>query len=367
MINKSIPFNALGYLDKKLIQEIKNNISNVIDRSIFILGEQVKKFEIEFAKMIGAKYCVGVDNGLNAISIGLKALNIGPNDEVIVQANTYIATLLGVSHNLAKPILVEPNEFYNIDSEKISNVITKFTKAILVTHLYGQATNMDKIIRIAKKHNLIILEDCAQSHLARFRDKYTGTFGKLSFFSFYPTKNLGAFGDAGAIVSNDGELDLKIRALRNYGSFKRYFNIYKGYNSRLDEIQASVLRLKLRYLKRYTKERKDLAISYLSYIKNPLVLLPKNDKYCEHVWHLFVVRVKERDRFRLFLLNKGIQTDIHYPIPPHLSEAYHDLGYKRGDYPITEEYADTVVSLPFFIGMKQNQIKYVIDTINEFK
>lgn len=332
----------------------------------YILGHEVKNFEQEFANYLGAKFCIGVNSGLDALTLTVRALNIGTGDEVIVQSNTFIATVLAVTENHATPIFVEPDEFFNIDAEKIEAAITPRTKAIMIVHLYGQATNMKKICQLAEKYNLKIIEDCAQSHGAKFDGKMTGTFG-IGCFSFYPTKNLGAFGDGGAVVTDDKNFAEKIKMLRNYGSKIKYHNELAGVNSRLDEIQAAFLRVKLSHLDELNDERKKIAARYLNEIKNSSIILPKIREGSEHVWHQFVIRVKNRDEFQKYLEQNGIKTVIHYPIPPHLAECYRYLNHRRGDFPIAEKFADEVLSLPMFNGMTQAEINFVIETINNFK
>ena len=331
----------------------------------YVLGNEVENFEKEFAKYLGAKFCVGVNSGLDALTLAVRALNIGEGDEVIVQANTFIATVLAITENHATPIFVEPDEFYNIDAEKIESAITPKTKAIMVVHLYGQATNMKKICRLAEKYNLKIIEDCAQSHGAKFQNKMTGTFG-IGCFSFYSTKNLGAFGDGGAVVTDDENFAEKIKMLRNYGSKIKYHNEIAGVNSRLDEIQAALLRVKLSHLDELNEERKKIAARYLNEIKNPSIILPKIREGSTHVWHQFVVRVKNRDDFQKYLEQNGIKTVIHYPIPPHLADCYKNLNHRRGNFPVAEKFADEVLSLPMFNAMTAEEIDFVIDVINKF-
>ena len=332
----------------------------------YILGRELENFEKEFADYCGAKFCVGLNSGLDALTLSVRALNIGEGDEVIVPANTYIATVLAITENRATPIFVEPDEFYNLDSSKIESVVTSKTKAIMVVHLYGQAADMKNICEIAEKYNLKIIEDCAQSHGAKFDEKMTGTFGAAGCFSFYPTKNLGAFGDSGAVVTNDEELANKIKMLRNYGSEIKYHNKLEGVNSRLDEIQAALLRVKLKHLNELTDERERIAERYLTGIKNPNIILPTIREGSNHVWHQFVVRCDNRDRFKNYLEQKNIKTVIHYPIPPHLAECYKRLGFKRGDFPLTEKFSDEVLSLPMFNGITADEIDYVIDVCNKY-
>ena len=331
----------------------------------YVLGNEGKNFETEFANYLGAKFCVGVNSGLDALTLAVRALNIGEGDEVIVQANTYIASVLAITANGATPVFVEPDKFYNLDADKIESAITSKTKAIMVVHLYGQASNMEKICAIAEKNNLPIVEDCAQSHGAKFKNKMTGTFG-IGCFSFYPTKNLGAFGDGGAVVTHDENFAKKIKMLRNYGSEIKYHNKLEGVNSRLDEIQAALLRVKLSHLDELNAERKKIAARYLSEVKNSKIILPELREGAEHVWHQFVVRVEDRDKFQNYLEQNEIKTIVHYPIPPHLAECYQRLGHKRGDFSITEKFSDEVVSLPMFNGMTSEEINFVIDVLNKF-
>ncbi|MGO1043861.1 DegT/DnrJ/EryC1/StrS family aminotransferase [Clostridioides difficile] len=347
-------------------EEYEQKITDVMESGHYILGNEVKCFEDEFARYTGSKYCVGLASGLDALIIAFRALGICEGDEVIVQSNTYIASVMGISINGAKPVFVEPNEYYNIDSSKIEEKINGRTKAILVVHLYGQASKMKEIQELCDKHNLYLIEDCAQSHGAKYDGKITGTFGDIGCFSFYPSKNLGAFGDAGAIITNNKEIDDKVRILRNYGSEKRYHNKLVGYNSRLDEIQAGLLRVKLKYLNEIGNEKSEIVDRYLNEINNTKVILPKIEKNCTHVWHLFVLQVEERDTFMEYLKKNGVESIIHYPIPPHLSEAYAYLGFKKGSFNIAENYSNKVVSIPLFVGMKDEEVSYVIKIINEY-
>lgn len=340
---------------------------DVLESGWYITGPFLEKFEKEYANYIGSQYAVGLANGLDALWIGMKALEIGEGDEVIVQSNTYIATVMGITINRATPIFVEPDRCFNMDPDKIEAAITPRTKAILVTHLYGQATNMEPIQALCKKHKLMLIEDCAQSHGAKHQGQITGKFGILGCFSFYPTKNLGAFGDGGAITTNDENLARKIRIYRNYGSEKKYYNQVVGINSRLDEIQAALLSVKLNYLDQLNAERSSIANYYLEHIRNPLVQLPSLQKNSTHVWHQFVINTERRKELIEFLDRKEIQTIIHYPVPPHLSEAYEYLGYTEGSFPIAEHYANTVLSLPLFDGMTLDEAKEVVQAVNEFK
>ena len=332
----------------------------------YVLGKEVEQFERAFAAYTGRKYCVGLNSGLDALIMSVRALEIGEGDEVIVQANTYIATVLGITENKAVPVFIEPDEYFNMDARKIEQAITPKTKAIMVTHLYGQASNMDLIAEIARKYQLELIEDCAQSHGACFGGRITGSFGISGCFSFYPTKNLGAFGDAGAVVTDDKAFADKLRMMRNYGSRVRYHNEIEGLNSRLDEIQAAFLRVKLKYIDALNEERRKLAAAYDSGIKNEKIILPKVRDGADSIYHQYVVRCKERDRLQEFLQENDIQTQIHYPIPPHLAKCYQHLGYKRGDFPLTEEYAKEVLSIPIYTGMTEAEQQYVIAALNAF-
>ena len=361
-----VPFNVLNKTFFMNQEEYEKKALDILRNGWYVLGNEVKEFEKEFATYIGTKYSIGLDNGLNALVIAFRELGIKSGDEVLVQANTYIASVMGITMNGATPIFIEPDEYYNIDVEKIEASITEKTKAICVVHLYGQASNMDKIMEIAKKYNLYVVEDCAQSHGADFKGKRTGTFG-IGCFSFYPSKNLGCFGDGGAITTDIEKFNRDFRILRNYGSEKRYYNEVVGYNSRLDELQAGLLRIKLSHLDELTAQREHIATRYLNEIKNSKIELPKLREGSTSVWHLFVVKTDERDRFQNYLKDNEIETVSHYPIPPHLSKAYEYLGYKKGDYPITEKYAETVLSLPLYNGMTDEEQSYVIGIINKYE
>ena len=358
--------NNLGRQYSLHADEYKRKAAEVLDSGWYILGNEVKSFEKEWADFIGAKHCVGLASGLDALWISFRLLNIKAGDEVIVCANAYIACVMGITMNGATPVFVEPDEYDNIDADKIEESITLKTKAILAVHLYGQACNMTKIMSIAEKHNLKVVEDCAQSHGNHWNGQTVGTFGDVGCFSFYPSKGCGAFGDAGCIVTNNDELAAKFRVFRNYGSEKRYHNMMVGSNSRLDELQAGLLRVKLSHLDEFNAERCLIADRYLTEINNPLISLPKVRPGADSTWHQFVIHCERRDELQEFLKAHEIGTLIHYPIPPHLSEAYSYLGKKRGDYPITEKYADEVLSLPMYNGMTQDEISTVISMINTF-
>ena len=351
----------------KYQKEYENKALEVLRSGWYILGREVSAFEEEFAAYTGAKYCVGLASGLDALWIAFRLLHIGAGDEVIVQGNTYIASVMGITMNGATPIFVEPDEHYGMDPERIQPLITDSTKAILVTHLYGMASRMDRIVEICKKHNLKLVEDCAQSHGACFNGQMTGTFGDVGCFSFYPSKNLGAFGDAGAVVTNDEKLATEIKIFRNYGSEKRYHNKVVGANSRLDEMQAGLLRVRLSHIRELTEEKRKIAARYSAELNNPCIQLPTLAEGASGVWHQYVIRCEERDRLIDYLNEQEIGTIIHYPIPPHLAEAYQYLGHKPGFLPITEHLAKAVLSIPMYNGMTAEEQTYVIEAINHFR
>ncbi|SFS85550.1 dTDP-4-amino-4,6-dideoxygalactose transaminase [Succinivibrio dextrinosolvens] len=361
-----IPANKLDRGFYKYQNEFENKALEVLRSGWYVLGNEVTQFEKEFAQYNNAKYCVGLASGLDALWIAFRILGIGKGDEVIVQGNTYIASVMGITINGATPVFVEPDEYFNIDASKIESKITDKTKAILVVHLYGQASNMEPIMKLAKKYNLRVVEDCAQSHGAKFNGKNTGTFGDIGCFSFYPSKNLGAFGDAGAIVTDNPEIMEAVKVFRNYGSEKRYYNRVVGTNSRLDELQAGLLRVRLSHMQELEDEKRAICERYLREIKNNLIELPKIRTGATHIWHQFVIRCEKRNELIQYLDKKGVGSIIHYPIPPHLSEAYRYLGLPKGSLPITEKYADTVLSIPLFVGMTKEEQDHVIETINSF-
>lgn len=362
-----IPFVSFVPMEKELGEELKTAFDRVLSRSWYIEGEEDKSFEKAFAEYIGVEHCVGVGNGLDALMLALKALGIGDGDEVIVPSNTFIATVLAVSYVGAKPVLVEPDICtYNINPVLIENSITSKTKAIIPVHLYGRACDMDSIMDIAGNHKLYVVEDCAQAHGATYKKKKVGSFGDVAAFSFYPGKNLGALGDAGAVVTNNSELATKIRALGNYGSDYKYHHIYKGNNSRLDELQAAFLSVKLKHLDRMNVERRRIAALYSGNIKNSKIILPEVSPDCVPVWHIYAVRCDERDALEAYLNGLGIATNKHYPIPIHLQECYKDLGFAKRSFPIAEEISSTELSLPMYYGMSDDEIKYIIRSINEF-
>lgn len=364
-----VPFATFLPMHNEIRQELDSAYNRVLDKSYFIHGDECRKFEEEFAEYCGVKYCVGVATGLDALFLILKAMNIGNGDEVIVPSNTYIATALAVSYTGAKPIFVEPEiETFNINPSRIEEKITSNTKAIIAVHLQGRTADMEAINVIAKKHNLKVIEDAAQAHGAKYKGKKAGSLCDAAGFSFYPGKNLGALGDGGCITTNNKKLADKVRALGNYGSDYKYHHIYKGVNSRLDEIQAAFLRVKLPNLDRWNEDRRATAKKYFESIKNPLIKLPlKSTDEFEHIYHVFVIRCDKRDELEKYLNVNGIGTVKHYPIPMHEQECYKDLEIKHGELPIAEEISRTVLSIPMYYGMTDEEINYVIETINKFK
>ena len=333
----------------------------------YILGPELEAFEQEFAKYMGAKYCVGVNSGTDALILAVRALGIGEGDEVIVPAGTYIASVLGVTENHATPIYVDSNDLLLMDVEAIEEKITSKTKAILPVHLYGQACNMDKIMAIAKRHSLFVIEDCAQCHGAAWNGNTTGTIGNVSCFSFYPTKPLGALGDAGALLTNDAQIADKLRMLRNYGSRVKYHNESIGRNSRLDEIQAANLRVGLKHLDEMNNIRKSIASQYLEKITNVRVSLPLIDERAEHVFHLFPLLVDDQQKFQNYLLQNGVKSQVHYPIPPYVAECYAMQGYCWADFPQAAYIAKHEVSIPIYAGMPNEEVDYVIDVVNKYE
>lgn len=364
-----VPFASFEPMHQEIQDKVLQKMEEVYKNNWFIRGKEVEKFENDFADFCGAKYCVGCGNGLDALYLILKAYGIGPQDEVIVPSNTFIATALAVSFTGATPVFVEPLiETYNINPYKIEEKITKRTKAIMAVHLYGRPAQMDEIIKIGRKYNLKIIEDSAQAHGALYQGKRVGSLGDAAGFSFYPGKNLGALGDAGAVVTNDQDLAERVRALGNYGSIEKYHHIYQGSNSRLDELQAAILGIKLRYLDKWNAQRRNIAELYLEKIRNSLIILPERPGVnSQHVYHIFAIRTKERDRFEKYCNENGVRTTIHYPIPIHLQGAYQELGIEKGELPLAEEISQTEISIPMYYGMTEAEIQYVIDVINAYR
>lgn len=363
-----VPYLDLKKINEKYSQDFKIAFTNVMDSVWYILGSNVSQFEQEYATFSEVNHCIGVANGLDALIVSLRALGIGKGDEVIVPSNTYIASWLAVSYVGATPIPVEPRiSTYNINPELIEEKITAKTKAIMPVNLYGQAAELAEIKAIADKHNLFVIEDNAQSQGAYYKGKITGSWGDINATSFYPGKNLGAIGDAGAITTNNESLDKICRTFRNYGSQKKYFNEIKGVNSRLDELQAALMLPKLRDLNFCSKKRQEIAATYLTELAGiEGLILPQLAEGADSVYHIFLVRTKQRDAFANFLNENSIGTVIHYPIPPHLQEAYSELGYKKGDFPLAEEIAETCLSLPLHQEMTNDEINYVIQTVKKF-
>lgn len=364
-----IPFLDLKVINTQHSIELKEAVLRVIDNGWYILGNEVKQFEQNFANYCNTRHCIGVANGLDALILIIRAYKelgiMQENDEIIVPANTYIASILAISENKLTPVLVEPDiRTYNINPELIEEKITSKTKAIMAVHLYGQVANMDEINAIAQKYNLKVIEDSAQAHGACYKNKHAGNLADASGFSFYPGKNLGALGDAGAITTNDDELASVIRALGNYGSNKKYENLYQGINSRLDELQAALLSVKLKYLDEANEKRRVIANYYLENIKNERIVLPTITEKDAHVWHLFVIRTQHRARLQQYLLDNGIQTLIHYPIPPHKQNSYKNLN--NLSYPITELIHDEVLSLPISSVQAMEDTKRIVAEINDF-
>ena len=371
-----IPFYNLKSINKKYKEEFIKSTQRVIDSGYYMIGKETKTFEDKFAKYCNTKYCIGVGNGLDALTLTLHAYKelgfINEGDEVIVPANTYIATILSIPADYLTPILVEPDiRTYNIDYKKIEDKITSRTKVIMVVHLYGQPADMDPIMRIARNYNLKVIEDAAQAHGSKYKGRMTGSLGDAACFSFFPGKNLGALGDAGAVTTNDVELSRLIRCLRNYGeaiyddiSERKYLNNYKGVNSRMDEIQAAFLSIKLDNLEKDTNERRKIASLYLSNINNSKIVLPHVPDWAEPVWHLFVIRTKNRDDLKKYLYNQGINTLVHYPVPPHKQKAFSE--WNCLSYPITERIHNEVLSIPVSPNLsKEDQIR-IIDTLNNY-
>lgn len=362
-----IPFNSFDFQDRWR-EELVRAMTRVLDSKWYVMGEELRSFEASYAELHGVEYCVGVANGLDAITISLRALDIGPGDEVVVPSNTYIATWLAVSTVGAVPIPVEPDPVtYNITSASIEAAITPRTRAIIPVHLYGQACDMASIMDVARRNSLHVVEDNAQGHLATWRGQITGSFGDVNATSFYPSKNLGALGDGGALTTQSSALDRRARAFRNYGSEVRYLNRVRGANSRLDELQAAILNVKLPHLEQLTSERRQLAEQYDEYLLGcDAVVRPRVLDGATHVYHLYVIQCERRDELLVHLREKGAQALIHYPVPPHLQEAYADADFRRGQFPIAESIAEQCLSLPLYPGMTGHQVARVCDLIKDF-
>lgn len=365
---KKVPFLSFNGMHDAIKKQMSSAFEQVYDSSWFVNGKQVADFENTFANYCGTKHCVGVSNGLDALYLALKALGIQKGDEVIVPSNTYIATALAASYLEAEIVFVEPDiRTYNIDVSKIEGAITSKTKVIMPVHLYGQSCEMEAIMTLADKYDLFVVEDNAQSQGATFNGKKTGSWGNINGTSFYPGKNLGALGDAGAVTTNNDTIAEKIRTLKNYGSQKKYFNETIGHNMRLDELQAAFLSVKLDHLNTWNSQRQEIAKRYLDLLNNVGdLILPYTHPNSTHVYHLFIIRTKRRDELQTYLRENGIDTMIHYPIPPYRQKAYEHLGLRKGTFPRADELADTMLSLPLFPGMAEEDIAYVCATINSY-
>jgi dTDP-4-amino-4,6-dideoxygalactose transaminase len=365
--SSQVPFLDLRAAYEELKAEVDEAVSRVLGSGYYLLGKEVEAFEKEFAEYLDVRHCVAVGNGLDALHLALRALRVGQGDEVLVPSNTYIATWLAVSHVGAVPVPVEPDErTYNIDPEKLEAAITDRTRAIIPVHLYGQPADMDPILEVARKHNLRVLEDAAQAHGACYKGKRVGGLGDIAGWSFYPGKNLGAFGDGGAVTTNNGEFADRVRVLRNYGSRTKYFNEVRGFNSRLDEIQAAVLRVKLKHLDGWNRRRRHVAELYLWDLERCDLILPHVPEWAEPVYHLFVVRSGQRDALQQYLKTQGIGTLIHYPVPPHLQQAYCEIGLAVGTLPISERIHQEVLSLPNGPHVAEAQVETVTRAVCEF-
>jgi len=365
MNEKKISFLNLCQINQRYNKKIQLALNDVFKSGTYILGEQVNAFEKEFASFCHVKHCIGVGNGLEALYLILRAMDIKSGDEVIVPAHTFIATWLSITHAGATPVPVEPLEqTFNIDPQKIESAITSKTRAIMAVHLYGQTADMDVINTIARQNGLYVIEDAAQAHGAKYHENYAGSLSDAAGFSFYPGKNLGALGDAGAVTTNNDHIADRIRILRNYGSRIKYFYEDQGTNSRLDELQAAILSVKLQYLNEDNTLRQKCASYYLNHIKNDRIVLPSVPKKMEPVWHLFVIRHPERNALQEKLKQMGVETLIHYPVPPYLSDAYESLGYPKGSFPITEKIASEIISLPMGPHLTENDLEYVCQVLN---
>ncbi len=366
MNTTKIPFVDLRAQYAALQPELERAVRGVMERADFILGEEVEWFEEEFARYCEVKYAVGVGSGLDALVLALRAYGIGPGDEVITAANTFIATVLAISAVGAQPVLVDADpRTYNLDPHAVAAALTSRTRAILPVHLYGQPAEMDAILELAHRHNLVVIEDAAQAHGARYHGRRAGGLGHAAGFSFYPGKNLGAYGDGGAVTTNDAAIAEKIRYLRNYGQRVKYQHVVRGTNSRLDTLQAAILRVKLRRLEEWNAARRRHAVAYAQRLAGVPIQLPQTQPGVEHVFHLFVVQIERRDQVQQWLAERGIATGIHYPVPIHLQEAYRDLGYAKGSFPVTEAAAERLLSLPMYAELTPEQIAAVAEALAE--
>ena len=364
----NVPFVDLGVQYRAISAEIDDAISKVIQDADFILGREVRLFEEEFAEFCDSSYAVGVDSGTSALELALRAFDIGPGDEVITAANSFIASALGISHAGAKPVLVDVDPFtYTLDVKALERAITRRTKAIIPVHLYGHPAHMGPIRQLADRHGLVVIEDACQAHGASYKGKRVGSLGHSAAFSFYPGKNLGAYGDGGMVVTKDRKIANRLEMLRNYGQKEKYKHLFRGYNRRLDTMQAAILRVKLKYLEKWNAARRWNAKLYQKHLEGSGVVVPGEAGGAESVWHLYVIRTERRDALKEHLVTKGINASIHYPIPIHLQPAYQDLGYKRGDFPVTEAYADRILSLPMYPELSDRQVEFISQTVCEFQ
>ncbi|MBS8266267.1 DegT/DnrJ/EryC1/StrS family aminotransferase [Mesobacillus boroniphilus] len=361
-----IPFLDLKAQYKSIESEVKEAVAKIFEDCAFVGGKEVATFEKNFADYCHASYCIGVGNGTDALWLTLKAMGIGHGDEVIVPANTFIASSEAITATGARPVFVDHDkETYTINTEEIPSRITEKTKAIMAVHLYGQPADMDPILEIAARHGLKVIEDAAQAHGAEYKGRRVGSIGDAACFSFYPGKNLGAYGDGGAVVTNDKELAGLVRLLSQHGSKVKYIHEIAGYNSRLDGIQAAILNVKMNYIEQWTEARRKNASLYREMLKDTNIILPVEKEDVRHVYHLFVIRIKDREDVQKKLLDRGIQTGIHYPAPIHLTEAYRDLGIPARTFPLSEEYADNLLSLPMYAELTKNQIRKICDALKE--
>ncbi|MBI5022316.1 MAG: DegT/DnrJ/EryC1/StrS family aminotransferase [Ignavibacteriales bacterium] len=361
----NVEYENLKVVNNQFRENIMDELAAILDSGWFILGERVKSFEGNFASYCGSKYCVGVASGLDALILSLLACGFEKGSKIIVPSNTYIATILAVIHAGLKPVLVEPDlQTYNINPERLEEAINAKTRAILCVHLYGKTCEMDTILSVCKKYNLKLIEDCAQAHGAKYKGRMVGSFGDAGAYSFYPTKNLGALGDAGAVITSDEGMHDKVRMLRHYGQNQKYYNEVIGYNSRLDELQAGILLIKLKYLDEITKHKKKLAEIYHRGLKNDFIK-PVVDPNFSDVHHIYPIRHPKRDSLREYLLSNGIKTEIHYPVPPHFQIAMKEH-FAGKQYPISEEIHNTILSLPISFGHREEEIEYVVEVMNKF-
>ena len=361
-----VPFVDLGAQYSGVAEEVAHAISQVLRKTDFILGHDVARFEEEFAAYSETRYAIGVDSGTSALELALRAYDIGSGDEVITVANTFIATALAISYTGAIPVLVDIDpQTYALDISQIEAKLSPRTKAIMPVHLYGHPVDMDALMMVARKHNLIVIEDACQAHGAKYKGKRVGSLGHAAAFSFYPAKNLGAYGDGGIVVTNDERANTNIRMLRDYGQQKKYHHKLRGFNRRLDTLQASVLRVKLKYLDAWNSARRQHAQLYNQLLSGTDLILPYEAPNAESVWHLYVVRTPKREQLQSHLAQHGISTGIHYPVPIHQQEAYCDLGYRKGDFPITERYSGEILSLPMYAELTEQMVARVVDTIKQ--